>query len=227
MVRFESIDTDLNTLPLDPKEEAKLNAQLDNLFGPKDGVIYELLQTYKRQIRGFVEAVKHSLGGAKFGGQVASDMEIGLTPLRPGHFVDNGGNSTLGAGVTAYGDRFKVSFDAEWKTLAEGTAHDDAGYLIFGIVDFYDGTDVTARIDGIRFAVGQRQLLPIDVSNAVIKDNRNGVAVWNFNSVPIVPKDYYKIEVHSPDANSSSPTTGELKLLGFTVARGRFFKTHF
>lgn len=227
MVRFESIDQDLNTLPLDPNEQAKLDAQLDNLFGPKDGVVYELLQTYKGQIVGFVKAVKHALGGAKFGGQVAGDMEIGLTPIRPAHFVDNGGSSTLGTGVTAKGDRFEISFDAEWKTLAEGTAHDDAGYIIFGIIDLYDGTNVDARVDGIRVAVGQRQLLPIDVSNAVLKDNRNGVAVWNFNSIPIIPKDSYKIEVHSPDYNSGSPTTGAIKLLGFTVGRGRFFKGRF
>jgi len=154
-------------------------------------------------------------------------MEIGLTPIRPAHFVDNGGNSTLGTGVTAKGDRFEISFDAEWKTLAEGTANDDAGYIIFGIIDFYDGDTVTARVDGIRVAVGQRQLLPIDVSNAVLKDNRNGVAVWNFNSIPIIPKDYYKIEVHSPDYNSGTPTTGVIKLLGFTVGRGRFFKSRF
>ena len=227
MVKFESIDQDLNTLPLDANEQAKLDAQIDNLFGPKDGVVYELLQTYKGQIVGFVKAVKHALGGAKFGGQVAGDMEIGLTPIRPAHFVDNGGNSTLGTGVTAKGDRFEISFDAEWKTLAEGTANDDAGYIIFGIIDFYDGDTVTARVDGIRVAVGQRQLLPIDVSNAVLKDNRNGVAVWNFNSIPIIPKDYYKIEVHSPDYNSGTPTTGVIKLLGFTVGRGRFFKSRF
>jgi len=225
--RFESLDVTYESIPLKEEEMTKLDVQIDNLFGPKDGVIYEILQVYKPQIRGFVEVVKHALGGARFGGQVAADTEIGIAPIRPAHFKDNGGNSLLGTGVTADGDRFQITFDAEWKTLAEGSIHDDVGILVFGILDFYDGTNVTARVDGIRFTVGQRNLLPIDISNAVIKDNRNGVAIWNFNSVPIVPKQYFKIEVHSPDWNAGSPTTGEIKLLGLTVARGRFLKSNF
>lgn len=227
MVRFESVDLEYPTAELKAPEMAKLNIQLDNLFGPKDGVIYELLQTYKAQVVGFVKVMKHALGESKFGGQVPADTEIGIVPIRPAHFKDNGGNSLLGAGVTAKGDRFGISFDAEWKTLVEGTLHDDVGIIVFGLIDFYGNTNITARIDGIRVTVGQRTLLPIDVSNAVIKDNRNEVAIWNFNSIPIVPKEYFKIEVHSPDYNATSPTTGEIKLLGFAVGRGRFFKTNF
>lgn len=219
MVRFESVDVDYPATPLNDRELAKFTAQLDNLFGPKDGVIYELLQTYKNQIKGFVEAVKQALGNATFGGQVAGDTEIGLTPIRPAHL-------TL-VDATADGDRFKVSFDAPWKTAAEGTMDDDAGIILFGLIDLYDGSTANARIDGVRVTVGQRTLLPIDVGNAVLKDNRNGVAVWNFNSIPVVPKEYYKIEVHSPDSNSSTPTNGVFKLLGLTVARGRFLKSNF
>jgi len=227
MVKFESIDKEFNTLELEGREMAKLEAQLNNLFGPTDGVIYEILQRYKRQIIDFVKVMKQALNGATFGGQLAEDMEIGLAPVRPAHFVDNGGNSTLGAGVTADGDRFVIDFDTNWKTLAEGTAHDDAGYIVFGLIDLYDGQTYTARVDGVRFSIGQRALLPIDVSPAVLKDNRNEVAIWNFNSIPIVPKDYYKIEVHSPTADATTPPKGAIKLLGFTVGLGRFLKSHF
>lgn len=220
MARFDSIDVNFQVAPLDEKEMAKLTAQLDNLFGPKDGVIYELLQTYKAQIQGFIGAVKYKLGGPKFGGMVAADTELGFAPIRPAHL-------TLGTGITADGDRFQITFDTEWKTLATGNMDDDAGVLVFGIIDFYDGSTVNARVDGIRLTVGQRAMLPIDVSNAVIKDNRNGVAIWNFSSIPIAPKEYYLIEVHSPDANSSTPTTGVIKLLGITVGLGRFFKNNF
>jgi len=221
MARFESVDVDYPAVPLDGREIAKLNAQLDNLFGPKDGVIYELLQTYKGQIQGFVEVVKSALSGnPTFGGQVAGDTEIGISSIRPAHL-------TLASGATADGDRIKISYGSEWVTIASGTMNDDAGVILFGILDFYDGSNVTARTDGIKVTVGQRTLLPIDVSNAALKDNRNGVAVWNFSSIPIVPKEYYEIAVHSPDYNASTPTTGEIKLLGLTVARGRFLKSNF
>jgi len=218
--KFDSLDVTYESTPLNDTEATKLNVQLDNLFGPKEGVVYELLQTYKSQIRGFVEVVKHALSNPIFGGQVAADTEIGIAPIRPAHL-------TLGTGITAKGDRFDISFDAEWKVLATGSMDDDAGVIIFGLIDFYDGSTIDARVDGVRMTVGQRTLLPIDVSNAAIKDNRNGVAIWNFNSIPIPPKEYYKIEVHSPDYNAGSPTTGEIKLLGLTVARGRFLKSNF
>ena len=220
MVRYDSLDVDYPATPLSDKEAAKLHAQIDNLFGPKDGVIYELLQTYKDHIKGFVEVVKHALGDPIFGGMVAADTEIGIAPIRPAHL-------TLTSGATAYGERIRVTFNTNWKTIAEGSMDDDEGIILFGIIDFYDGNNVTARVDGIRLTVGQRAMLPIDVSNAVIKDNRNGVPVWNFNSVPIIPKEYYKIEVHSPDADSQNPKTGEIKLVGLTVARGRFLKANF
>ena len=220
MVKFDSIDVDYPTTPLSEEELKKFNAQVDNLFGPKDGVVYELIQTYKEKaLLPFVQVIKQQLNNPTFGGMVAGDTEIGIAPIRPAHL-------TL-VDATADGDRFKISFDAPWKTIAQGAMDDDAGVLLFGIIDFYDGNTVNARVDGIKVTVGQRQLLPIDVSNAALKDNRNGVAIWNFNSIPIVPKEYYEIDVHSPDSNSSTPTTGVIKLVGLTVARGRFLKANF
>ena len=220
MVKFDSIDVDYPATPLSEEEMKKFNAQIDNLFGPKDGVVYELIQTYKNAILNFVEVVKQQLNDPTFGGMVAGDTEIGIAPIRPAHL-------TLTSGATADGDRFKITYNAPWVTIAQGSMDDDAGVLLFGIIDFYDGNTINARTDGIKFTVGQRQLLPIDVSNAALKDNRNGVAIWNFNSVPIVPKEYYEIAVHSPDSNASTPTTGEIKLIGLTVARGRFLKSNF
>ena len=227
MVRFESIDRDLNATPLVGKEEAKFSVQIDNLFGPKDGVVYELLQTYKNQIRGFVEAVKFALGNPTFGGQLAEDMELGFAPVRPAHLKDNGGNSLLGSAVTADGAYFKITYATEWVTLAEGSLNDDVGMIVFGIIDLYDGDTITARTDGIRVQVGQRSLLPLDVSNAILTDNRNDVPAWNFNAIPVLPKEYFKIEVHSPDYDSGTPTTGKIKLLGVAVGRGRFLKANF
>jgi len=222
--KFDSIDTAFPETPLSEEELRKLNAQLDNLFGPKDGVVYEIIQVYKSKgaILHFVQAVKQALNNPYFGGMVAADTEIGVAPIRPAHL-------TLATGTTADGDRFKITFSGNaWATIAEGSMDKDAGVLIFGIIDFYDGSTATARIDGIQVTVGQRTLLPLDVSNAALKDNRNGVPIWNFNSIPIMPDEYYKIQVHTPNPGTSSSTkTGIIKLIGLTVARGRFLKQNF
>ena len=218
-VRFESIDVRFPATELTEQELKKLDQQLDNLFGPKDGVVYELLQTYKNSIRAFVKVVKQKLNNSIFGGMVAGDTEIGIAPIRPAHFKDNGGNSLLGTNVVAKGDVFEVTFNSNWETLAEGSLHDDVGILLLGVI----GVSASPIVDGIRIQVGQRSLLPIDIGNVKIRDNRNDVAIWNINSIPITPKEYFKIEVHSP----TTGVTDQIKLLGLTVGLGRFLKQNF
>jgi len=215
-VYFESIDVAYPATVLDPKDQEKIWNQIRNTLTTSDAEILEIIERFKGQIMGFVGAVMHALNNPNFGGKRAQDTELGISTIRAAHL-------TLGSNATAYGGYIKVSFPTNWVTLAEGTMDKDAGILLFGIVSASD----TPLIDGMRITVGQRVLLPDDISLIKLKDNRNGVAVVPFSSVPIMPEQTYKIELYSPDADANTPPEDTIKLLGFTVGLGRFLNANF
>lgn len=217
MLKIASLDVDIPLGELTPEEMEHFDAYWDYILDQYESVLRHTLTPYKDHVVSLIRAVKTKIERTIFfEGQLPSDNNLGISFVKPSHL-------TLGTGVTGKADVFTVSFDAEWKTLAEGTMDDEAGVVLFGVISLSD----SPVIDGIRFTVGQRTLIPIDLSKIKLKDNRNGIALWKFDTVYILPKDYYRIEVHSAQADATNPPTEDIVLLGFTVATGNFLKTHF
>ena len=227
-VTFGASGITLDVIPLDPEERRLAEAQIDAVFDNLASISLREIQKYKDQVIAFIGAMKRALdGNPSFEGAQPSETGIGIAKVRPAHFRDNAGASLLQSGTTAHGAYLDVSFDTEWKTVASGTLNDDAGIILFGIYDFYDGNTHNAQVDGIKVQVGQRTYVPQDLSDATLKDNNNKVPLTPMITVPIAPKQSFSIQVHSPDANNSTPPTGRIKFLGFTVARGRFINAYF
>jgi hypothetical protein len=202
---YEFVVGKFNAIHLTPREAEILDKQLEVLFGPDKSVIKDIVGQYRNHIRAFIEIMKNELQNPLFKGLTPDPTDLGFTTVRPAHL-----------GMSSW----EVTYSAAgWQTVASGQMNEDAGVLIFGIYSVGNKDVVT---DGIKFTVGNKTLMPLDLTPLSLGDNENNVKVWTFPAIPITPKQTYTIELHAKAAG-----TDEVAFLGVTAGLGRYLSSTF
>jgi len=202
---YEFVIGKFNGIALTPDEEKLLNTQLEVLFGPDKSILKDIVHQYSGQIKAFVEIMKNELQNPIFKGLTPDTTDLGFTLLRPAHL-----------GLTSW----EQTYNAGWNTLVNNAQMDeDAGVIIFGL---YSVGNRDTVIDGIKFKVGNTELMPIDLTPMSLADNENNVKVWTIPAIPITPKQTYTIQIHA-----KASATDEVAFLGVTVGLGRYLNANF
>ena len=219
--KIASLDIGIPLAEFTADERAHFDAYWDVILPQYESVLYNAIQPYRERVEWLIRAVKAKIErSVKFEGQLPTDQNLGISFVKPEH-IHLGSTPANVAAVN--GDAMTVKFPDNWVQVATGQMHEEAGVVLFGIIA-YSNADV---IDGIRFTVGQRTLPPVDLSKLKLADNKNGINIWKFDTIYILPKDTYTIELHSDKADSANPPSAEFAFLGFTVGTGAFLKQYF
>ena len=219
-VRIASLDVDIPLAELQPSEQNAFDAYWNIILEEYDSVLHHALQPYRDRVVWLIQAVKAKMErSVLFEGQLPRDTNLGISFVKPIHMYKDQSPPT---GVTFHDDTFEVTFDAKWKTLVDSQVDKDAGFVLFGVIEYSDGI-----LDGLKFKVEQRELVPIELTKLKLADNKNGLKIWKFDTIYLLPETTYTIEVHSDKADSNNPPTGKFAFLGFTVATGAYLKKYF
>lgn len=199
--------------PLDGEEQSVFEDNFNKLLATTDSQVRRILEERADTILAGVMAIKEKLHNRKFRGMNPADMEIGFEFIRP-EFVKyndtiiNDWNKTL-TGMGTW-DRWLDASATAGFTLSE-----DHGLIITHLV-----SQVTPQpfVRGVHFWIGRTELIPEDVSDIILGDNENGVAIY-----PIPTK------IYLPEDEMRATITGEagteyLKLGGLVVGLGRLLK---
>ncbi|MBA7468194.1 hypothetical protein ES707_03435 [subsurface metagenome] len=205
--------TDLAMSSLDAKEQAVLEDNWNKLLGTSDSQVRRIFEERADTIVQGIMAIKSKLKDRAFRGLNPSDAEIGFSFFRP-EFVK--------ATDTEKSD-WSVSLTAEgtwvdWLDKSTGVAYplpEDFGYIITHLV-----SQVTPEplVRAARFEIGRVTLIPEDVSDILLGDNLNGVAVYPIPTKIVLPEDEFLAKLNGATG------TGYVKLGGFVVGLGRILK---
>lgn len=198
---------------LDDDEQGIFEDNFNKLLGTVDSQVRKILEERADTILIGVMAIKEKLERRKFKGMNPGDGEIGMGFIRP-EFVKYGGtiindwNKTL-TGMATW-DRWLDASATAGFTLSE-----DHGLIITHLV-----SQVTPEpfVRAVHFWIGRTELIPEDVSDIILADNENGVAVYPVPTKIYLPEDEFRAKItgHAGDEY--------LKLGGLVIGLGRLLK---
>ncbi|MBA7644738.1 hypothetical protein ES703_52483 [subsurface metagenome] len=201
---------------LDKEEQDILEDNFNKLLGTADSQVRKILELRIDTIVAGIMAIKEKLNNRKFRGMNPADMEIGFGFIRP-QFVKYGAarrtdwNVTLtGMDIGAY-ERWLDGADADTAFVLS----EDYGLIITHLV-----SQVTPEpfVRGVHFQIGRIDLIPEEVSDIMLGDNENGIAVYPIPTKIVLPEDELLATV------IGHPGTDYLKLGGLVVGLGRILK---
>lgn len=204
-----------NTLAsLDTEELAFLEDNFNKLLATTDSQVRKIFEERADTLVAGIMAIKEKLQRRKFRGMNPSDAEIGIGFIRPGHTKSADViNTSWNVALTAMGT---------WDRWLDSAA--TSGYALpedFGLIITHF-TSLVTPIPFIRtahFIIGRVDLIPEDVSDIVLGDNENGVAVFPIPTKIVLPEDELRVRLEGETG------TEILKLGGLVVGLGRFLKT--
>lgn len=205
-----------NTLAsLDVEEVAFLEDNFNKLLATTDSQVRKIFEERADTIVSGVMAIKEKLERRKFRGMNPSDAEIGMGFIRPGYTkTANVINTSWSVALTAMGT---------WDTWLSG-AGGVGGYSLpedFGLIITHFTSLVTPApfVRTAHWIIGRVDLIPEDVTDILLGDNLNGVAVFPIPTKIILPEDELRVRLEGETG------TEILKLGGLVVGLGRFIKT--
>ncbi len=204
-----------NTLAsLDTEELAFLEDNFNKLLATTDSQVRRIFEERADTIVAGIMAIKEKLERRKFRGMNPSDAEIGIGFIRPGHTkTADVINTSWSIALTAMGT---------WDRWLDSAA--TSGYALpedFGLIITHF-TSLVTPIPFIRtahFIIGRVDLIPEDVTDIVLGDNENGVAIYPIPTKIVLPEDELRVRLEGETG------TEILKLGGLVVGLGRFLKT--
>lgn len=199
--------------PLDKDEQDILEDNFNKLLATTDSQVRRILEERSDTIIASIMAIKEKLDSRKFRGMNPADMEIGFGFIRP-EFVKyndtiiNDWNKTL-TGMGTW-DRWLDASSSAGFTLSE-----DFGLIITHLV-----SQVTPQpfVRAVHFYIGRTDLIPEDVSDIILGDNENGVAIYPIPTKLYLPEDEFRTKI------TGHAGTEYLKLGGLVVGLGRVIK---
>ena len=204
----------LTMASLDPEEQAILEDNFNKLMSTTDSQVRRIFEERADTIVAGIMAIKEKLQRRKFRGMNPSDAEIGMGFIRPGYTKSNNViNPNWTIALTAMGtwDRWLDSAATAGYALAE-----DFGLII---THFVSEVTPTPFVRTAHFIIGRQDLIPEDVSDIMLGDNENGVAVFPIPTKIVLPEDELRVRLEGQTGNEI------LRLGGLVVGLGRFIKT--
>jgi hypothetical protein len=204
--------------PLDDDEQSIFEDNFNKLLSTTDSQVRKILEERVETIVAGIMAIKEKLNRRKFRGMNPGDGEIGFGFIRPG-YTRHGGNTT-GSERTSW----SVTFAAigTWVAYLDGanattffSMSEDHGLIITHLVSQVSPNPFVREI---HFQIGRVNLIPEDVSDILIGDNNNQVAVFPIPTKIVLPEDQLLVT-----ANGEAGTE-HLKLGGLVVGLGRLLK---
>jgi hypothetical protein len=199
---------------LDGDEQAVLEDNFNKLLGTADSQVRRLLEERSDTIIAGIMAIKEKLDNRKFKGMNPGDMEIGFGFIRPEFVKDtntiiNDWNVTL-TGMGTWDVWLSGAGDTGGFTMSE-----DHGLIITHLV-----SQVTPEpfVRAVHFKIGRIDLIPEDVSDIILGDNTNQVAIFPVPTKIILPEDEFMLKI------TGHAGTDYVKLGGIVVALGRLLK---
>jgi len=204
-----------NTLAsLDTEEVAFLEDNFNKLLSTTDSQVRKIFEERADTIVAGVMAIKEKLERRKFRGMNPSDAEIGMGFIRPGYTKTNNViNTSWLIALTAMGT---------WDRWLDSAA--TAGYALpedFGLIITHFTSLVTPSpfVRTAHWIIGRVDLIPEDITDIILGDNENGVAVFPIPTKIVLPEDELRVRLEGETGNEY------LKLGGLVVGLGRFIKT--
>jgi len=200
---------------LDTDEQAILEDNFNKLLATSDSQVRKIFEERADAIVAGIMAIKEKLNGRKFRGMNPADMEIGMGFIRPEFVKDtdtiiNDWNVTL-SGMGTWDVWLSNATDTGGFVMSE-----DHGLIITHLVS---QVTPTPYVRAVHFQIGRIDLIPEDVSDIVLGDNENGVAVFPVPTKIVLPEDELMLSV------TGEAGTEYLKLGGLVVGLGRLLKS--
>ena len=198
---------------LDAEEQVILEDNFNKLLGTTDSQVRRIFEERADTIVAGIMAIKEKLNRRKFRGMNPGDAEIGIGFIRP-EFVKatDSCKSDWSVSLTAEGTW------VDWLDKSSNVAFplsEDHGLIITHLV-----SQVTPEplVRVVHFQIGRIDLIPEDVSDILLGDNLNGVAVFPVPTKIVLPEDEFLARING------AAGTGYVKLGGLVVGLGRFIK---
>jgi len=198
---------------LDAEEQVILEDNFNKLLGTTDSQVRRIFEERADAIVAGVMAIKEKLNRRKFRGMNPGDAEIGFGFIRP-EFVKatDSCKSDWSVSLTAEGTW------VDWLDKSSNTAFplsEDFGLILTHLV-----SQVTPEplVRVVHFQIGRIDLIPEDVSDILLGDNLNGVAVYPIPTKIVLPEDELLARING------AAGTGYVKLGGLVVGLGRTLK---
>jgi len=204
----------LTLASLDTEEMAFLEDNFNKLLATSDSQVRKIFEERVDTIVAGVMAIKEKLERRKFRGMNPSDAEIGMGFIRPGYTKSNNViNTSWLVALTGMGT---------WDRWLDSAA--TTGYALpedFGLIITHFTSLVTPSpfVRTAHWIIGRQDLIPEDVTDIVLGDNENGVAVYPIPTKIVLPEDELRVRLEGETGNEY------LKLGGLVVGLGRFIKT--
>lgn len=200
---------------LDAEEQAILEDNFNKLLATTDSQVRRILEERVDTIVAGIMAIKEKLDRRKFRGMNPADMEIGMGFIRPGFTKTlNAVNADWTITLTGMGATQWVGWLGTTATSGFALSED------FGLIITHLVSQVTPVpfIRHIHFQIGRIDLIPEEVSDIIIGDNENGVAVYPVPTKIVLPEDELLVRAEGYTG------TEHLKLGGLVVGLGRILK---
>ncbi len=200
---------------LDAEEQSILEDNFNKLLGTADSQVRKILELRIDTIVAGIMTIKEKLNRRKFRGMNPADMEIGFGFIRP-QFV-----------------RHNTAKRTDWDVTLTGMAaasYDDGldessgvGFVLsedFGIIISHLVSQVSPEpfVRSVHFQIGRINLIPEEVSDIMLGDNENGLAVYPIPTKIVLPED----ELLATAIGLAGDEY--LKLGGLVVGLGRILK---
>lgn len=204
---------------LDSDEIAIFEDNFNKLLATADSQVRKIFEERVDTIVAGIMAIKEKLAGRKFRGLNPADMEIGMGFIRP-EFVKT--NITVPAAPSIPHDWLvAITGSGTWDRWLDSAAatgfvlSEDHGLII---------THLTSQVAvpfarAVHFQIGRVNLIPEDVSDIILGDNENGVAVFPVPTKIVLPEDELLATVTGDFGGNEY-----LKLGGLVVGLGRLLK---
>jgi len=201
---------------LDSEEQAILEDNFNKLLSTTDSQVRRIFEERSDTIVAGIMAIKEKLQRRKFRGMNPGDAEIGFGFIRPGFTRLNGD----AAGAERVNWAVTYAAIGTWVNYLSGgapiptafTMSEDHGLVITHLVSQITPSPFTREV---HFQIGRVNLIPEDVSDIIIGDNENGVAVFPVPTKIILPEDTLAVTANGEVG------TDQLKLGGLVVGLGR------
>ncbi|GAI64706.1 unnamed protein product [marine sediment metagenome] len=198
---------------LDADEQTVLEDNFNKLLGTTDSQVRRIFEERVDTIVAGIMAIKEKLENRKFRGMNPGDAEIGMAFIRPGFTIyDSGIRTDWNVALAGMGTFSRF--------LDESAT---AGFLLsedFGLIITHLVSQVTPEpyVRAVHFKIGRIDLIPEEVSDILLGDNENGVAVFPVPTKFVLPEDELTVTVEGHAG------TEYLKLGGLVIGMGRLLK---
>jgi len=187
-------------------------------LGTADSQVRRILEERADTIVAGIMAIKEKLNRRKFRGMNPADMEIGMGYIRPGFTKAPGVPPTVNSDWTV---TLTGMGAAQWINWLAATA--TSGFALsedFGLIITHLVSQISPNplIRHIHFQIGRIDLIPEEVSDIMIADNTNQVAVFPIPTKIVLPEDELQVRVEGYAG------VEVLKLGGLVVGLGRILK---